>query len=146
MLDYRETTVVLKLLNNKFAGTYSVRQYVTPLQQNHPVACIGVCLHARCCSLLFITTVSFSIHLMYPIITSFHCPFFCARWYGCVKCTMQNSWYALLLCCIAWLFIWRYFFERFRPTLGASSPLYNKQLGRGWSTSKHNCLVSCLLG
>jgi len=30
-------------------------------------------------------------------------------------------------------------------SLGASSPLCYKQLGRGWGTSKHNCLVSYLL-
>ena len=30
-------------------------------------------------------------------------------------------------------------------SLGASSPLCCKQLGRGWGTSKHNCLVSYLL-
>ena len=29
--------------------------------------------------------------------------------------------------------------------LGASSPLCYKQLGTGWGTSKHNCLVSYLL-
>ena len=29
--------------------------------------------------------------------------------------------------------------------LGASSSLWYKQLGRGWGTSKHNCLVSYLL-
>jgi len=30
-------------------------------------------------------------------------------------------------------------------TFGASTPLCYKQLGRGWVTSKHNCLVSYLL-
>ena len=30
-------------------------------------------------------------------------------------------------------------------SLGASTPLCYKQLGRGWGTSKHNCLVSYLL-
>ena len=32
----------------------------------------------------------------------------------------------------------------FSRILGASSPLCYKQLGRGWDTSKHNCLVSYL--
>jgi len=35
--------------------------------------------------------------------------------------------------------------QRVNPSLGASSPLCYKQLGRGWGTSKHNCLVSYLL-
>ena len=35
--------------------------------------------------------------------------------------------------------------HHFSRSLDASSPLRYKQLGRGWGTSKHNCLVSYLL-